>query len=301
MSNVLWRDIRSTLRRNDGVVYRLLLAFIVVFVLLHLARLPAFFLNHALDLHALIRPVALPAALPELIQRPWTILSYAFVHINLFHLLFNALTLFWFGKIFCEFMQPRMLFPLFLTGALLGGFIYLAAYNLLPALWPARPQTQLIGASAGVMAIMVATATLVPEYTMFLLLLGAVRIKWIALTLLVLSILALPGPNSGGQFAHLGGAVMGFVYIRLLQRGYDLFGWLEKLSQGQRRRPMRKTSERRFGAWSTSFFPSAPRQAPLSKEERLNAILDKISASGYDHLTQEEKEFLRRYGEENES
>ncbi|MCS6918121.1 MAG: rhomboid family intramembrane serine protease [Chitinophagales bacterium] len=301
MSNVLWRDIRSTLRRNDGIVYQLLIALITVFVLLHLARLPAFLMNHSFDLNMLLRHIALPAALPELLHRPWTVITYAFTHVNLLHLLFNALMLFWFGKLLCEFVGPRLLLPLFIGGALAGALFFLAAYNLMPALVPRRESTQLIGASAGAMAVMVAAATLVPDYMMFLLLFGAVRIKWIAVALLLLSLIALPGPNSGGQFAHLGGALTGFLYIRLLQRGWDpverLLSPFRNLTVRRRRRQVIPISQSRN--WRKSFA-HPPASDVQSREDRLNRILDKISASGYDALSNDEKEFLRHYSEETE-
>lgn len=300
MSNVLWRDIRSTLRRNDGVVYRLLLALVLVFVALHLARLPAFLLNHPLTTDTLLRPIALPASLPDLLRQPWSLLTYAFTHLNLFHLLFNALMLFWFGKILCEFMNPRVLFPLFVGGALAGALLYLAAYNLLPVLSPHRESARLIGASAGAMAVMTAAATLVPDYTMFLLLLGAVRIKWIAVSLLVLSLIAIPGPNSGGQIAHLGGAFIGFLYIRLLQHGHDPLARLYRLFFRKKPAGVIRKKAHEARRWPMVFQVTEPpaKTPELNREERLNRILDKISASGYNALSEDEKEFLRQYGQE---
>ncbi len=297
MSHVLWREIQSTLRRNDGVVYRLLLVQVVIFFLLNLLRLPAFFANRPLDTSLILQPVALPADLGLILKKPWTPVTYAFTHLGLLHLIFNLLVLFWFGKVFCEFAGGRRLFPLYLIGALCGALVFVAAYNLLPALTPHLAHARLVGASAAVMAVMVATAMLVPDYTLFLLLIGPVRIKWIAIALLALSVLAIPGANSGGALAHIGGALGGFMYIRLLQAGIDLsVSWqrLERFIQSMR--SMRRADRRkRIAVGKPVGKSSHPEQSPpLSRQERIDRLLDKISASGYDSLTREEKEFLHR-------
>src|SRR5690606_1338611 len=169
--------------------------------------------------------IAIPASFSDFLSRPWTIVTYAFVHdlSGIFHILFNMLALYWFGKLFVEYLGSDKLIAVYILGALAGGVFYLLAYNTIPVFNEQATQAHItmVGASAAVDAIVVAAATLLPDYTFFLLFIGPVRIKYIAGIIVILSYLGTVGANAGGNIAHLGGALMGFIYIKQLQAGIN--------------------------------------------------------------------------------
>ncbi len=219
--------------------------------------------------------MALPSDTSRLLTHFYTILTYAFFHSDVFHLLFNMLWLFWMGRIFGEFLKQRQFHFIYWGGIVAGGLLYLLAYRLIPAY--AGEQGILIGSSAAVMAILVAVGTYVPNYQISLLFFGVVRVKYLVLAYVLLDILSTGGQNAGGSIAHLGGAMVGFFYVRSLRSGKDWSQWLKK------RQPKWKV---------TKNEPQKGRQAPVVSQERIDAILDKISRSGYDRLSKEEKDLL---------
>ncbi len=236
---------------------------------------------------------SLPATISQFLIRPWTLITYMFTHdlTGILHILFNMLVLYWFGKLFVEYLGSDKLVALYLLGGIAGGLFYLLAYNTIPY-YSDRPETALVtlvGASASINAIVVGVATLLPNYTFFLLFLGPVRIKYIAAFYIVISFLGTIGPNDGGNIAHLGGALIGFVYMKQLQAGVNWGGWItitidwfKDLFTG---RPKVKVSYR-------SETPGRKRADNKPSQDELDAILDKISAGGYESLTKEEKEKL---------
>jgi membrane associated rhomboid family serine protease len=230
----------------------------------------------------------MPSNLPQLMLHPWSLLTNFFTHEGFFHLLWNMLTLYWFGMILTELLGNRRLLSLYFLGGLAGGLSYLAISSLLPQF----AGVGALGASAAVNAIVVGAATLTPDYRMHLLFFGPVKIKYIALAMVVLSIFSLRG-NMGAEVAHLGGALMGFAFIRNLREGNDwgrpinfIFDWFGRLFT---RRSNMKVSYRKQKATTIKYTNmGAPAQ------EVVDAILDKIHASGYEKLTDEEKQILFR-------
>jgi hypothetical protein len=224
-----------------------------------------------------------------------------FLHYQLLHILFNMLFLFWFGRILYEFVGNRKILPIYFYGGLAGAALAVIMFQL-PPLQDA-PGDVMLGASAGVMAIVVAAATIAPNYTVFLLFIGPVRLKYIALVVILLDVIAIPGPvNTGGHLAHLGGALLGFLFINQLQRGRDwsigfnrLFEALTSLFSRRRSpRVVYRSRERRTS-------PAQKRRSARyekGKQEYLDEILDKIAKSGYENLTKEEKEFLFKVSKE---
>ena len=160
--------------------------------------------------------LALPASFELFISRPWTILTYMFLHFELLHILFNVLWLYWFGKIFLEYHNQQKLLSLYILGGLSGGLAFMMAYNWLPVFHERIINSQLLGASASVIAIVIAIAVYVPNHLIHLAFIGPVKIKWIAFVSVILYVISLSGDNAGGNFAHLGGAVWGWIYICLL-------------------------------------------------------------------------------------
>lgn len=211
--------------------------------------------------------LSLPSDLHALAMRPWTVLTYMFTHFSFFHLLFNMLWLYWFGEFFLTLGTNRQLFMLYIYGGVTGAAFYLAAYNL-PGFW--FDYGLLCGASASVLAIVVATAWLMPHFKMQLFLFGSVSLKWLAVAAVVLSILALPGANAGGNIAHLGGAFIGSVYALMIKRGHDI---TRLFSRRKRRRPTVTVGHD-------------------DDRKTLDALLDKVRRSSYNSLNSSERKKL---------
>ncbi|WP_353128460.1 rhomboid family intramembrane serine protease [Parapedobacter pyrenivorans] len=234
------------------------------------------------DIHLagyLLSWLQLPASVSGWLYKPWTLATYMFTQQGLFHLLFNMLWLFWIGIIFLDFLKKRQFTFVYLAGGIVGGVLYLLAYNLIPVFKATAFGTVMIGSSACVSAIVFATAALLPDYTIRLLFFGNVRLKYLALAFIVIDVLAIAGLNAGGSIAHIGGALFGFIYIKRLQNGQD---WSRILGRERRRRKLRVVRNE-----TPSYEePLVPNQ------EVIDRILDKISQSGYDSLTKAEKEAL---------
>ena len=242
-----------------------------------------------------------------LLHRPWTLITHMFVHTGIWHLAMNMLLLFWMGRMFAAQFGSRRLLSTYIVGGLAGFALYFLATNAFPGL---RYGTWAYGASAAVMAIFVAVATNEPDRPITLFMLGAVPLKYLAIGYVMLDYFALSnGENAGGNLAHLGGALFGFLMVREGRKGRDLVLWFEQvldaligLFQGQTRSKMRVEKSARFNRRnrkkeSRTSRVKSDEEFNLDKKEqraRMDAILDKISKHGYDDLSKEEKDFLFR-------
>jgi len=219
-----------------------------------------------------------PAAISALPTRFYTVITYMFFHDGFLHLLFNMLGLFWFGNIFMNFLKSRQFHFVYLAGGIIGALIYIAGLNIFPAFSGGIIGQTVIGSSAAVMAIIVATATLVPNYTIMMMLIGEVKIKWVAIVYFFISFIGLSSANAGGNLAHIGGAILGFAFIKSLQSGRD---WSKLFERKPKLRVVKNDKP--------------PVKKPAFKDvsqQEIDAILDKISSSGYDKLTATEREKL---------
>lgn len=281
-------------RANNGHVQLIIinvavfLVLVLFFVISQISQMPELF-------DFIHRQVAIPAPVLDFFQKPWTIITYAFIHdwTGVFHILFNMLVFYWFGKLFVEYLGSDKLIAVYFLGAIAGGIAYLFVYNLIPFYEARIPSGGMVGASAAVYAIVVATATLLPDYTFFLLFLGPVRIKYIAAFYIVISFLGSVGPNEGGNVAHLGGALIGFVYIKQLQAGVNWGSWITAVidwfkSLFEPRQNVKVTYRKE----STAKKPSKGAKVSTISQDEIDTILDKISDGGYESLTKEEKEKL---------
>lgn len=255
-----------------------------------------------------------PASLENLIVQPWSLLTYMFFHEGVFHILFNMLFLYWFGLLVNEYLGSRKLANLYILGGLTGALLYIVMYNLAPYFANSVDMARMLGASAGVYAIVVGAATLSPNSTFHLLLLGPVKIKYIAIFYVIVAFANSIGSNAGGELAHLGGALLGFLYVNQLRRGKDWGVPIQAIGlffeNLLRRRPKVRVSYRKQktstsssskGTDTASNFDSLTSKSNSgstkvsSKEatqEEIDAILDKIAAKGYDALSKEEKRKL---------
>ncbi|NVO85516.1 rhomboid family intramembrane serine protease [Hymenobacter terrestris] len=298
----VFHDIRTAFSRRDNALNQLLLINVLVFVFLVLTeaimRLTSTYAQYYPNL---IRQFQLPSDLPGLLRHPWTVLTYAFTHEGFLHILFNLINLYWFGALVREYLGDRRLVSVYILGALAGALFFVLSYNLIPALQPALG-IPLIGASAGVTAIIMAAATLMPEYQFNLILIGPVRIKYIAAVVILLSILAINQGNPGGGIAHIGGAVLGYIFIRQLRAGRDLGrpvqavgDWVGRVfSKRPNLRVTHRTPAAASVATARGTAPAASRKTSNTQpaEDEIDLILDKISHSGYESLSKEEKQKL---------
>ncbi len=282
-------------KRNNGLV-QLIWLNVAVYVLMLIGLIICKMLNKDFLFENSLRYVSLVPALPTIIFRPWTILSYSFFHaVNpIEHLLPNMLMLYWFGTIIQEFIGSRRLVNLYILGAFSGGLLAIIAYNFIPYFNNGIQTATIIGASGSVMAIVFAAATLVPDYTFFIFLIGPVRIKYIAFFFFLVSLASMAGLNAGGGIVHLGGALLGYLYIKQLQAGRD-FGapidhtieFVQRIFKKQEK-PQIKVVYRQKEA---GYTPK-PVSNGFPDEDEVDEILDKISKSGYESLTKEEKQKL---------
>lgn len=238
--------------------------------------------------------LALPSSFSQFLTRPWTIMTYMFLHFEFLHILFNVLWLYWFGKIFLEYHNQRKLLGLYLMGGFCGGITYMLAFNFIPYFHDSVALSQLLGASASVIAIVIAISVYVPNYLIHLVFIGPVKIKWIALVSVILYVVNLSGDNAGGNFAHLGGALWGLVYMSQLMAGRNITGWFDRMIDSffTLFKP-RKKLKIKYNSGNKDYQYN--RQKNIRQEE-INTILEKISRSGYDSLTFEERDILFRMG-----
>lgn len=289
-------EFKSAFHKYNNAPVQLIIINLVIYVALGVLRVLMKLSGFDEAFEVLHNQFSIPAVFSEFITRPWTMITYMFTHDlqGILHILFNMLVLYWFGRLFVGYLGSDKLIALYVLGGLAGAITYLLAYNTIPYYvnQTATYHFQMVGASAAVDAIVVATAVLLPNYTFFLLFFGPVKIKWIAIITVVLSFFGTVGSNEGGNIAHLGGALIGFVYMKQLQAGSNwgmwvtaTIDWLKSVFSG---RPRVKVSYRKEK--STAKTPGAEK-AGYTQDE-IDAILDKISAGGYESLTKEEKEKL---------
>jgi membrane associated rhomboid family serine protease len=277
MNRSIFSDLYYKVFKSDNPLFLFIGINVLVFLLIKLVAVAEFlFTGSTASSEWLNFQMAMPAYLPDLVYKFWSPVTYMFGHSGLFHILFNMLWLYWLGRIFLDFLNKRQFVFTYLAGGLAGAALFLLVYNTFPVFQPSLQAAVLIGASASVMAIIAATATLVPDYTISLLLLGPVKIKYLALVYFVLDVISIAGANPGGSLAHIGGAILGFIYIKQLRSGNDwskIFRKKRKLTIVQKGNPSMKANK-------------------LPDQEVIDLILDKISKSGYDSLSSKEKEQL---------
>lgn len=284
--STLWQNIQHKILRSGNNIRLLISINVAVFLVINISAVIEQLLTHfggSKILQFTDEYLRMSAHLPTLLKHFWTPLTYMFMHAGVLHILFNMLWLYWMGQIFEEYLGNKRTIGLYLMGGLAGALFYVLAFNLLPGFTSinAVQGSVIVGASASVMAIVVATATLLPDYTISLILIGPVKLKWLVFAILVLDFLGIASSNAGGEIAHLGGALMGFIYIKQLQRGNDWVGGIAKLFKPK---PKLKVVSNNMGSGSSGY----PRQ------DEIDRILDKISQSGYNSLSRQERETLKR-------
>ncbi len=282
-------EIKDSFRRGTALI-RIIYINLAVFVLVNLIDVIFFLFNIQQGSFSLVRWLAVPADFSVLVTRPWTLITYMFLHKGFIHILFNLLWLYWFGRIFLEYLDEKKLTGVYVLGGLSGGLLYIIAFNLFPVFREILTRSFALGASAAVLAIVIAISVYVPNYTIFLLFLGRVKLKYIAIATIVIDLISIASSNAGGHIAHLGGALFGYLYIVQYRKGKDLTRGFNRLlgnlvsffkpKPGIRVEYKRPETDMEYNR----------RKAEDRKE--MDRILEKIARSGYDSLSKKEKDFL---------
>ncbi|MDX1667084.1 MAG: rhomboid family intramembrane serine protease [Saprospiraceae bacterium] len=304
MFSSIWEDLKREFNYGN-MVSRIIIINVGVFVLVHLVNLILFVANGGQPsplFREFIHFFSMSSDWKYLLTHPWGIITSMFLHEGFWHILWNMLFLYWFGRIVGDFIGNQRVLPIYLLGGIAGAILFFLSANFLPYGDGGRFA---LGASAGVMAIVMASGVIAPDYIVRLLFIGDVKLKYIVGVLVILDVFGIANNiNTGGHFAHLGGAVFGWVFIKQLREGND---WAQPVNnildsignffnnlfsgvstgRGPRVVYRNKTKSRRQGRGG-----AASDTEDVSHQERLDAILDKIKQSGYESLTEEEKEFL---------
>lgn len=271
-----------------SVLLKIIIVNVAVFLLLRLTFIATGLAGEQGWFASLLSSLALSGDPLQLLVRPWTVVTYMFTQFEVTHILFNMLWLYWFGTIFLQVMPSRRVLPLYLYGGLAGAIFFIVAGLTMPF-----PGT-LIGSSAAVIAIVAATAMIVPDYPVRLLFIGEIKLKWIAIVTIGIDLLGLNGSNVGGHIAHLGGAVAGIAFALALRRGTDITrpvaGAIDALGATFSRRRPASPPRRPASSPGQACDPTTSRPRPDMAE--IDRILDKIKHSGYTSLTPEERQTL---------
>lgn len=288
-----FKDMKGFFKSKNMLAKLIIINVVVWLLIMFLDVLFDLFNTSAKDF--LIDWLAVPSSLGKLVFRPWTIFTYMFLHYDFWHILFNMLWLFWFGKIFLEYLNQRQLLATYLFGGLAGAAFYIISFNIFPKFQDAYMQSVALGASASVMAIVVGISYYVPNYKINLMFIGPVKILYIAMFSIVLDILMIRSANSGGHLAHLGGAIWGFYYIYMFKKGTDFSTLLNKVPKIRFSGGSKSYKKTKFKNVYTNDRPVSDEDYNLRKkneQQQIDAILDKISKSGYESLSKEEKALL---------
>lgn len=280
--------------KTANILVKLIIINVLAFLVV---RLGSFFLSMSPGYFS--RWFVLSDDLDTLLVQPWTLISYGFLHFGFFHILFNMLWLYWFGRFVLNLFTEKRLLTVYLLGALFGGLLFVLAYNLFPVFEDSRGF--LIGASGAVTAIMIFIATTTPNTELRIFTFN-IKLWHIALFLFLLDLVRVPGSgNAGGLMAHVGGAVFGYVYAVQLAKGNDIGKWFENimdwvanLFKPRAKKPFKKVHR----TTHTSPQRSKPKEQKSDHQKKVDGILDKIGKSGYESLSKEEKDFLFKAGKE---
>jgi membrane associated rhomboid family serine protease len=282
-------DLGLTFKKGNNLT-KLIYINVAVFILITIVAVIGYLLNNNIISDKTLGFLSVPASLKVLLARPWTLITYMFTHKDIWHILFNMLWLYWFGRIFLEYLDERKLVAVYLLGGIFGALVYIISFNVFPVFSSVVADSAAIGASASVMAIVVAIAVYVPDYTVQLFLFGRIKIKYMALAIFVLTSVMDFSVNSGGKLAHIGGAFFGYFYIISLKQGHDIGKGFNKIidffvTMFKPRKKLKVTHKKVATEYEYN-------KIKVEHQKKINLILDKISKGGYDSLTKEEKEAL---------
>ena len=297
---------RLSLNQDGNALVMLIAINLVIFVLFAFVKVfyyfsyeqPAADINFGHDIYS---NLALPASLHEFVKKPWTLITHMFYHYSVWHIISNMLWLWAFGYILQDLTGNEKIIPIFIYGALAGAIAFVVAMHLIPTYRGHLDQANAVGASAGIMGIAIATTMIAPGYRIFPMLNGGIPLWVLTMIFLIIDLATIPGANSGGHIAHLAGAFAGFLFIYTLRRGYDgsewmnnVYDWFNNLFNPAKPPKRKKVKQELFYKAGTQPYTKTPNLT----QQKIDEILDKINQKGYSHLTEEEKELLKRASEQ---
>ena len=293
-------EIKESFRKGT-TLHKLIYLNLGLFLAVQIVRI-VLFLSNAYDLFpGFLNHLAVPANLEVLAKRPWTLITYMFLHVDFIHILFNLLWLYWFGTVFIQVLGLKKLLSTYLLGGLTGGILYVVFYNVFPVFEGVREGSIALGASASVMSVVVATATFQPERRMQLVLIGPIKIVYIALFMFIFTSLVDFSVNTGGKIAHIGGALSGFLFAYYYKRGKDITKGFDRIMDSiatwfKPGKEKLKVTYKRSAGQKPPADDIQYKQEKAAEQKEIDQILDKISKAGYDSLTSREKEMLFKMG-----
>ena len=286
-------NIKEIFLRGTSLM-RLIYINVGMFVLIKVVTL--FLILFKIDTTLITPDLELPSNLTTLIYQPWSAITYMFLHTDVMHIFFNMISLYWFGRIALERLSQKQLVGLYILGGLAGGAMYVLSYNLFPYFSVAVHNSYLLGASGAVVAICVAAATLQPNYPIRLMFIGEVKLIWVAIGMVAISVFGITGNNAGGEFAHIGGAIWGYFYAKAWMKGKDysqlvtsVINWFTNTFK---RTPKIKVKQGGKQTASRVKTDAEYNREKRANEAAIDAILDKIKQRGYESLTADEKREL---------
>jgi membrane associated rhomboid family serine protease len=298
------RRSRLTVGQSGNALVTLIAIQLIVFVSLTFIKVIYYFTygksGEAEYADDVLKWIILPANLNTFITRPWTLLTHMFVHDRVWHIISNMLWLWGFGYIFQDLAGSRKLIPLFIYGALAGALAYILAFNLIPVL-SENINSSALGASAGVMAIAIATTVMAPGYRIFPFINGGIPLWVLTMIFVIIDLATIPYNNPGGHIGHLAGAGMGFLFMTLMLKGYDwsawmnnVFDWVNDLFNPDKPKKGKKIKTQLFYKSSSKPY----KKTSNITQQKIDDLLDKINQKGYHSLSEEEKEILRQASKE---
>ena len=285
--NSIIEDIKKNFSNGNSLT-KLIYINVGVFLLVQLLYVFSFLFS--LPFLTITDYLSLPANTSILAKKPWSIITYMFLHKGFMHLLFNILWLYFGGKIFLSFFDNKKLTSTYVLGGISGAMLFIISFNLFPAFENALPNAMALGASASVLAIIMAISTKSPNYIIRLFLIGNVKLKHIAVFSIALDILSIPQGNAGGHIAHLGGAFFGYLYVKQLNGGNDMASGFNKIMDYLT--SILRSTPKLKKAYSRKKSDQDFRKEKMQEQAKIDKILDKIAKSGYEGLTKQEKDIL---------
>lgn len=286
------QDIQYKLKRLN-VLELIILVNIAIYIV-------GYLLTIIFDMDDSLYWLKLPSDFFDFIIKPWTIFTYGFAHYGFFHILFNLLVLYYVSRIMLNLFQPKMALSIYFLGIIFGGLTFLLIYNVLPS-GLLNPVNGLVGASAGVRALLIFLCAYMPQTEVRMVFFN-LKLKYLGIALIVIDVIGLWSLNQGGSIAHLGGSLVGYVYAVQLLKGTDigvgfqrLMDWVENLFSFKKKSPLKTVYK---GKSSTVAGHNKKEFQEFNKQKQIDLILDKISKSGYESLTKEEKAFLFKVGKD---
>ena len=297
----------SFLRNSNNALFMLMIVCALGFIAVNFVKI-GYFLSGG-DMAAyrdnFLNWLLVPANPLRLIERPWSVFTHMFIHEGVWHLISNMLWLWVFGFILQDLTGGKEVVPIYVYGGLAGALAFCLTVNGFSVL---RSQidgiSPLMGAGAAIMAIAVATTTLAPTYKLLPMLHGGIPLWVLTLIFGILDFATIAGAGAGIGVAHLAGGLIGFAYMKAYQRGQNWGAWMHKVNEwiGGLFEPSVEKEQQAARIRQEVFYETKGQQ-PFQKkanltQQRVDELLDKISQKGYNHLTEEEKEYLKRASNE---